>query len=133
MKYLLDTNTCIYLLNGTHPKLASRTLSTGPARIALSVMTVAELEFGAARSRKAIANQRRVDAFVDEIQVVPFNADAARTFGELKAKLVSAGKKVGDFDVAIAACAMMLDYVVVSHDADFKKIPGVRIEDWVIA
>jgi tRNA(fMet)-specific endonuclease VapC len=130
MKYLLDTNACIYFLNGTYPALAERLLVAGPAALAVSAMTVAELHFGAARSRRAKANLMRVRAFLSEVRSEPFNDGPAERFGALKAQLLGRGRSIADFDLAIAATALVGGYTVVTSESDLRGIPGLLVEDW---
>jgi tRNA(fMet)-specific endonuclease VapC len=130
MKYLLDTNTCVYFFNQTHPRLTQRLLREGPLRLAVSTLTIGELAFGAEKSGRATANRKRIQAFTDEVPVEPFVHDMALRFGEIKSQAVRSGRKVGDFDLAIAAVALVRGYTVVTHDVDFDRIPGLRTEDW---
>jgi tRNA(fMet)-specific endonuclease VapC len=130
MKYLLDTNTCVYFLNRSYPKLCDRILRAGPARLAVSALTVAELAFSAAKSKNTLKNRNRIEVFTDEVRVEPFAHEMATCFGDLKGELSRTGKKIGDFDLAIAAVAMVRGYVVVTQDADFRKIASLKTEDW---
>jgi tRNA(fMet)-specific endonuclease VapC len=99
-------------------------------RLSVSALSIAELEFGAAKSARVLANQKRIEAFTEEVPVEPFGLEMSQCFGVLKSKLARTGKKIGDFDVAIAAVAIVRGYIVVTHDGDFKKIPELRTEDW---
>ena len=119
-------------MNGSHPLLIQRILTTGPSGLAISSLSVGELCFGAARSSRPKANLARVHAFLTEISVLPFEQAAAERFGVVKAFLVSHGKRIGDIDVAIAATALVLERTVVTSDADFKRIPALRYEDWSV-
>lgn len=130
MKYLLDTNTCVYFFNQTYPRLTNRLLQEGPLRLVVSALTIGELAFGAEKSKHAAANRKRIQAFTDEVPVEPFTHEMALRFGELKSQVARAGRRIGDFDVAIAAVALARGYTVVTHDVDFDKIPGLAIEDW---
>lgn len=130
MTYLLDTNACIYYLNGTHPVLIRRVLDAGPQDLAVSTITVAELYFGAARSSRPEANFQRVEAFVSELGVRAFDRKCAACFGTIKADLLVRGKPTPDFDIAIASTAMALGLVVVTSDRHLAHIPGLHIEDW---
>jgi tRNA(fMet)-specific endonuclease VapC len=130
MKYLLDTNTCIYFLNQRYPKLTQKLLRVGRARICVSALTIAELEYGAANSTRVEANQARIECFANEVQIVDFDLSMARLFGTLKAKIKQAGRRIGEFDLAIAASAITTNTTVVTHDADFQKVPGLITEDW---
>lgn len=131
MKYLLDTNTCIFFLNGTEPTVTRRILEVGPAGLALSCLSVAELRFGAARSAKRQSNNARIDRFTAEMATIPFDNDCARHFGRIKAEQLEAGRPIPDFDAAIAATAAAMGMVVVSTDHHMADISGIEVEDWL--
>jgi tRNA(fMet)-specific endonuclease VapC len=133
MTYLLDTNACIYFLNGTPAPLIERILHCGPRGLAVSSLSVAELHFGAARSARRKANLERVHAFLRELKTEPFTDGCAAEFGRVKAELLKAGTPIPDFDIAIAATALALDYRVVSSDADLRRVRGLDVEDWALA
>jgi len=131
VKYLLDTNTCIYYLNGSHPKIVERILRLGPAPLAVSSLTVAELYFGAARSARSEANRRRVALFASELTNLLFDNECAAHFGRLKAGTVGSATPVPDFDLAIAATALAHGRTVVTNDRHFTLIAGLVLEDWL--
>lgn len=130
MTYLLDTNACIHFLNASHPRLVERVLEQGPTGLVVSTLSVAELEYGAARSSRPRANLARVRAFLGELHVEPFTHDHAATFGRVKADLVKRGRPIADFDIAIAATALALDLAVVSDDGDMSHVRGLSVENW---
>ena len=131
MIYMLDTNACIHYLNATSRALIARVLDAGPRALVVSSLTVAELHFGAARSSKPRLNLERVHAFLSELQSIPFSDTCAAAFGRVKADLLAKGKPVSDFDIAIGATALTMDCVVVSDDSDFRRIPGLVVENWI--
>ena len=130
MKFLLDTNACIYFLNGTSDRLVQRILDVGPGKIGMSSITLAELHFGAARSARADANLERVEAFADELASYPFDDDCAARFGRIKAEMLSTGRPTPDFDLAIAAVAMTHGLTVITADRHFAEVPGLESADW---
>jgi tRNA(fMet)-specific endonuclease VapC len=132
MRWLLDTNACIHYLNAASPALAARILQVGPDALAVSALTVGELHFGAARSKRSRANAARVEALTAEIRVEPFTAECGVLFGRLKTRCLAAGKTVADFDLGIAATAISGGYTVVSADADLRRVPGLDVEDWAV-
>ncbi len=131
MKYLLDTNTCIYYLNASHPKVVEHILRLGPAPLAVSSLTVAELYFGAARSARPEANRRRVAIFASELANLSFDSECAAHFGRVKAAAVESGRPVPDFDLAIAATALAQGRTVVTNDRHFALISGLALENWL--
>lgn len=130
MTFLLDTYACIHFLNRTHPDLVRRVVAVGPGRVAVSSVTVAELEYGAARSSRPGANRDRLRSFLEELPVHPFDASCAARFGAVKATLVAHGSPIPDFNIAIAATALTLGFGVVSGDRHFGVVPGLVVEDW---
>ena len=130
MKFLLDTNACIHFLNGASDLLVQRILDAGPGNTAISSITLAELNFGAARSGKAEANLKRVETFAEELVSYPFDDECAARFGRIKAETLAAGRPTPDFDLAISAVAMTHGLTVVTADRHFAKVPGLESEDW---
>lgn len=108
----------------------SRILAEGPGALAVSTVSVAELCFGARRSGRPEANLARVQAFLREIQALPFSEGCAARFGQLKAELTDAGTPIADFDLAIASTALDQAATLVTDDADFRHVPGLAFESW---
>jgi tRNA(fMet)-specific endonuclease VapC len=129
--FLLDTNTCIHYLNGTDDGLTRRVLSAGPERLAVSAFTVGELHFGAERSSRPQANRERLETFLRELTVVPFDALCGERFGRIKADLLSRGRPIPDFDVGIAATAAATGRTLVSGDGHMKEVPGLPLQNWL--
>lgn len=130
MSYLLDTNTCIYYLNQSHPNVVARLSEAGSDGVAVSSLTVAELYFGAERSGRPQANRDRLGVFLREIRSLPFDDRCGERFGRLKAERLAAGRPVPDFDVAIAATALVHGLTLVSRDRHVTAVPGLAVEDW---
>ena len=130
MSYLLDTNACIHFLNGSHRGLIDKVLAHGPQSLVVSTVSVAELEYGAARSSRPKANLARIAALLSELHVEPFTRAHAAMFGRVKADLVKRGVPIADFDIAIAATALVLGLAVISDDADMGRVRGLSVENW---
>jgi tRNA(fMet)-specific endonuclease VapC len=130
MKYLLDTNACVYFLNNSHPKLTQKLLRVGRGKISVSILTIAELEYGAANSARPEENRSKIDCFTDELEIVAFDSAMARQFGAIKRALKQLGRRIGEFDIAIAASALAEGRIVVTHDVDFQNVEGLKTEDW---
>lgn len=131
--FLLDTNTCIYYLNGTYEELTRRVLAAGPDQLAISALTVGELHFGAARSSKPEANRQRLVTFFREMTVLPFDRLCGEHFGRLKAALLAKGRPIPDFDVGIAAAAVATGRTLVTADAHMEQIDELTQENWAVA
>lgn len=131
MSYLLDTTTCIHFLNEGDPKLSARIQRAGPSGLAVSAATAAELFFGAARSARVEENRERVRALLSEVTVLPFERECAELFGRIKAELLSVGRPIPDFDIAIAATAFAHRMTLVARDRHFREVEGLKHEDWI--
>lgn len=129
--YLLDTNTCIYYLNGTYPALTRRVLTAGPAALAVSALTVGELHFGATRSSRPEANRERLSLFFRELTIIPFDARCGESFGLMKAELLARGRPIPDFDLGIAATSLATGRMLVSGDRHMAEVQGLRLENWI--
>ncbi|MBQ9062823.1 MAG: type II toxin-antitoxin system VapC family toxin [Eubacterium sp.] len=129
--YLLDTNICIYAINGKYPALKNHLLEIHPDEIAISAITVGELEYGAAKSRWGERTRRIMHAFLANYRILPFTERDAVLFGQLRALLSSAGTPIGAYDIMIAAQGLAGNYHVVTHNTgEFTRIPGLVLEDW---
>ena len=129
MRYLLDANVIIGLLNDAGSKLAQRARRERPADIAMSTIVVHELFYGAFKSRRAVQNVALVDAL--QFAVLEFDKEDARQAGKIRALLASKGTPIGPYDVLIAGQAMARNMVLVTRNTDeFERIPGLRLEDW---
>jgi len=129
MRYLLDANAVIGLLNDVSSNLARRARREKPADIAISAIVPHELFYGAFKSRRAVQNVALVDAL--QFVVLEFDKEDARQAGKIRALLASKGTPIGPYDVLIAGQAMARNMVLVTRNTDeFERIPGLRLEDW---
>jgi tRNA(fMet)-specific endonuclease VapC len=130
--WLLDTNACIeYLRAGSGSRIAERLARAEPEDVVLCSIVRAELIFGALRSRDVSDNVAHVARFVSQFTSFPFDDDAAEAYGAIRAALVGQGMTIGPNDLLIAAIARARDLTLVSHNVDeFRRVPGLRIEDW---
>ena len=132
MKYLLDTNICIYSMNNRYPRLTDRLLTILPDDISISSITVGELEYGAAKSRWGARTRQMMYAFLSNFNILPFDNADAICFGNLRAALALAGTPIGAYDVMIAAQGLTKGLIVVTHNIrEFSRVPDLELEDWV--
>ena len=133
MTFLLDTNICIYAINNRHPRLADKLLTILPDEIAVSSITVGELEYGAAKSKWGDRTRQTLYAFLSNYTILPFDDADAVCFGNLRAALALAGAPIGAYDVMIAAQGLSKGLTVITHNTgEFSRVPGLVLEDWVI-
>ncbi len=130
VRYLLDTNTCSYIIKGNVPRVRERLLRVPMPEIGISVVTEAELRFGAARRPAAVKLQAAVEEFLTRVEVLPWDSEAARQYAELRATLEKHGEPMGNLDMMIAAQAIAAEAVLVTHDRVFRRAKGLKVEDW---
>ena len=130
MRYMLDTNICIYAMLNDNEHLDRRLGECQTGDLLMSTITLAELETGFAKSDDPTEARKAARAVLDAITTVPFDAAAARTFGRIQAASPS---KRGAYDRQIAAHAISLGLVLVTNDEkDFVGIPGLSLENWTM-
>ena len=133
IQYLLDTDMCIYLLNGDG-RVKARVAQVGVQAISVAIPTVGELYFGAYNSARVEANLTRVRAFLSAPgpRVLPIDDAAAACFGRFKAALRRVGKLIGDVDLLIAGVAASRGLKVVTNNTDhFERITDISLENWL--
>ena len=130
MKYLLDTDTCIYALK-QRTAVLERMLSRSRADVAVSVITEAELRTGAAKSSSPVKTMRLVENFLRPLTVVEFTSDDAASYAGVRAKLERAGTPIGPLDTLIAAQAVGRKLILVSNnESEFGRVAALRMENW---
>jgi len=130
VKYLLDTDTCIYALK-QNAAVLERMLSRSRADVAVSVITEAELRTGAAKSSSPVKTMRLVENFLRPLTVVEFTSSDALSYSNVRAKLDRAGTPIGPFDTLIAAQAIGRKLILVSNnEREFGRVSGLRLENW---
>ena len=131
MKLMLDTNVCIYLIR-EHPASVLERFAAHPVGdIGMSVVTLAELEYGVAKSSRPARNREALEQFVSPLEVAPFDRAATEAYGRLRATLEKKGRPIGSMDLLIAAHAMSLDVRLITHNVrEFGRVPGLHVEDW---
>ena len=128
---LLDTNICIYAMKNRYPALSNRLLTIHPDQLAVSSITVGELEYGAAKSKWGEQTRLRLELFLSAFQIIPFDRKDAVVFGRLRAELAAQGSPIGPYDLMIAAQGLCRGYPVVTHNTrEFNRVPGLLVEDW---
>lgn len=129
-RYMLDTNMCIYLMKHQPEEVARRFAQCYAGDVVMSAITFAELQYGAEVSVDAVREQAHLDALVEDIPVMPFDADAARSYGPIRLATREIGKD--HLDKLIAAHAAALGVTLVTNNVkDFERYPGVKIENWL--
>lgn len=131
MKYLLDTNICVYSLNRRPPEVLQRLREVGPAAVAISVITVVELRHGATKSQNPEKAHGKLDLFLGPLPVLEFDEAAADKAGRIRADLERAGTPIGDLDSLIAAHALAAGLVLVSNNLrEYERVLHLETENW---
>ena len=131
MKYLLDTNICIYVIKRRPPKAFERFKRHRVGAIGISAVTYSELCFGVANSAAPERNQLALTEFVAPLEVFPYQPDIAPIYGRLRAELTRKGTPIGPLDMLIAAHALYLGVVLVTNNvAEFSRISVLKVENW---
>ena len=129
MRYLLDTNACIALLNKTSRPLVARVRRHEPADIGLPAPVAYELYYGAWKSRQTSRNLDLLDRIAFEI--VPFDASDARMAGAVRSRLEAIGRPIGPYDLLIAGQALARGLVLVTaNHREFMRVEDLDCEDW---
>ena len=130
MRYMLDTDICIYTINERPAAVLRAFREFHSAGLGISSVTAAELFFGVART----GSQRNLGAlrrFLATLEVAPFDALAAEVCGSMRAWLASQGTPIGPYDILIAAHAHALGVTLVSNNTrEFERVPGLKVENW---
>ncbi len=130
--FLLDTNTCIYFIKGSYQSLADELRKRKPTDIKIPSMVMAELLLGAEKSKQRIKTLEACRAFLEPFGVLSFDDEAALKYAEIRAALEKKGRTIGPNDLIIAATVMAHDGILVTHNTkEFKRVTGLRVEDWV--
>lgn len=131
MKYLLDTNICIYLIKRQYPEILSKLLRVGFDKIGISTITLAELEYGVANSNRSFEAQTALLEFILPFEILDFNYNAASFYGKIRKDLKDKGQPISDMDMLIASIAMANELIVVTNnEKEFKRISELKIENW---
>ncbi len=130
MKYLLDTDICIYVINERPRRVLDRFSRHSVGDLGVSGITVAELAFGVEKSGSA-RNRAALDAFLLPLEIAAYDLAAALCYGGIRSALERKGTPVGPLDTLIAAHALSLGVTLVTNNQrEFKRIHGLRVENW---
>jgi len=130
--YVLDTDTCIYFLNGNYPSIGDEIASRSLEDLAITAISVAELYFGAYHSARKTKNIDVLDKLFEKIQILPFDNRSAKHFAELKETLHREGKMLGPYDLLIASIVHSQRHTLVTHNVkEFSLVKGLLVVDWV--
>ena len=130
MRYLLDTNTVSHLIK-RHPQAIQRLLAVPMHSLGISAITAGELAFGLAKRPEAVALRAAVHEFLKRVDVLPWDAAVAQTYGRLRAQVQSEGIGLSALDMQIAAHAVHVQAILVSSDQAFGRLTQLKHENWL--
>ena len=128
--YLLDTDIASFIINGRFPKVRERLQGVPVAGVGISVITEAELRFGLARNPEASRLGFVVEEFLARVEILAWDSKVAKIYASLRAAMEREGNLIGSMDMMIAAHALAAGCVLVTHDRGFRRVKGLKIEDW---
>ena len=132
MKYMLDTNICIYIIKHQPANVIRKFREQEPDDICISAITYAELSHGVEKSQARETNRIALMVLLSEIQIVPFDDLAAQVYGVVRAELQKKGTPIGPLDTLIAAHAKALNLTLVTNNTkEFARVEGLALDDWV--
>jgi tRNA(fMet)-specific endonuclease VapC len=134
IRFMLDTNVCVELLRGRAPALFQRLRRYEPDDVGLSSITLAELQYGVAKSARPDHNATLLAQFCAPLAILPFDSPAAEAYGTVRAALERSGTPIGPLDTLIAAHALALNLTLLTNnEREFRRVGGLRVENWMSA
>ncbi|VEN75391.1 tRNA(fMet)-specific endonuclease VapC [Candidatus Desulfarcum epimagneticum] len=132
MKFMLDTNICIYIIKQKPPHVIDIFKQTEISQIGVSSITLSELTYGVSKSSKPGQNQVALAQFMAPLKILPYDDDAAQCYGDIRTHLEKKGAPIGPLDMLIAAHALSVPCALVTNnEKEFIRIPNLKIENWV--
>ncbi len=132
IRYMLDTNICIYIAKHHPPEVRARFVSHTSSKLVMSVVTLGELHFGAEKSNspeQALATIKQLESV---IQVAPLPESAGTHYGVIRARLQKKGQIIGNNDLWLAAHARAEGWTIVTNNTrEFSRVEGLQVENWV--
>ena len=132
IRCLLDTTICIELIRGRSPAVLSRLRRRKIGAVGISSITLAELQYGVAKSSNPARNTVALAHFCAPLEICPFDHKAASVYGQVRTELERASTPSGPLDTLIAAHALALNVaLIMNNERDFKRVPDLRVDNWL--
>lgn len=132
-RYMLDTNTCIYIIKRKPAGVIERFKTMAMSQVCISSVTLSELMYGVAKSSKPAHNHLALMQFAAPLDILSYDDGAAGFYGDLRAGLEKKGTPIGSLDMLIAAHALSTGCILITNnEKEFKRIPGLRVENWAV-
>lgn len=131
MRYMLDTNICIYVIKHKPEKVFQKLQNLNPEDVCISSVTYAELVHGVEKSIAVEKNRLALSMLLANMEILDFGVDAADCYGKIRAGLEKKGTPIGPLDMMIAGHAQSLGYTVVTNNVkEFFRVSALKIENW---
>ncbi|WP_457551554.1 type II toxin-antitoxin system tRNA(fMet)-specific endonuclease VapC [Desulfobacula sp.] len=131
MNFLIDTNICIYIMNRRPPEVIQKFKDSEVGQIAISSITVSELQYGVSKSKYREQNLKRLEEFLTPFQILSYDEYAAKFYGKIRSQLEIQGTIIGPLDLLIAAHALSQKLILVTNnEKEFKRISSLKVENW---
>ena len=131
IRFMLDTNICIYLIKQKPRQVVKRLEEISVSDVGISSITLSELEYGVAKSRRAEQNRAALIGFLAPLEILPYDDMAAQHYGELRCHLEAHGTLIGSLDMLIAAHARSVQCTLVTNNtAEFSRVPQLKLDNW---
>ena len=132
MRYLLDTNICVYLIKQRPKEVLERFMQLSPKDVAISVITLFELQYGVEKSRYKQRSEEALAKFLLPLNIIDFDRSSAMEAASIRAQLEEEGTPIGAYDLLIAGLARSRDMTLVTNNTkEFERIAGLKVENWV--
>ena len=133
IKYMLDTNICIYIIKQKPKNIIERFRQAQVSEIGVSSTTLSELEYGVMKSAKSEQNKLALVQFIAPIEISAYDDVAAQHYGKIRAHLERQGTPIGSLYMLIAAHALSINSVLITNnESEFKRVSNLKIENWAI-
>ena len=130
--FYLDTNTCIYFLNGRYASIKKKILENSPSEIAIPSVVKAELLFGAYKSKRKKENIEKIEQFLEPFEIIPFDEVMTYVYADIRYNMEVKGTLIGPNDLFIAAIVKFHEgTLITNNEKEFKRIEGLKVENWV--
>ncbi|MDZ7833026.1 MAG: type II toxin-antitoxin system VapC family toxin [Desulfobacterales bacterium] len=134
MRYLLDTDICIYLIKNHPPEVLAQFRKHPPEDVAISAITLFELQYGAQKSRSARQSEKALAKFLLPLSIIELDRFGAEEAAAIRAHLEKKGEPIGPYDLLIAGIARSRQMTLVTNNTkEFEKIDNLHLENWVQA
>ena len=132
MKYLLDTNICIYIIKKKPEKVLNRFSKLKPGDVGVSTITIAELYYGVAKSSKPNQNTIALQEFLQPLIILDFTSEDSIAYGRIRSELEAEGKLIGAMDLLITSIAFSRGLILVTNnEKEFNRVKDLKVENWV--